>query len=152
MWFRLGTWGSVLMVLLRFSVGCSSSLSSSNTPSSATGGSFSVSTDGGLPDVSTSKLIINTTPAERAALCDWIAGLVGGYGLTLNVACDGGTQGGGLTAEASQAVCVAGMAGYPSTCTMTVGAFEGWALSIVNHPCNYDPPVDYKAASASCVF
>ena len=147
--FRLGTRGSVLLALSLVSAGCSSS---SSTSSSATGGSSSVSSDGGLPDVSTSKLIINTTPAERAALCDWIAGLVGGYGLTLNVACDGGTQGGGLTAEASQAVCVAGMAGYPSTCTMTVGAFEGWALSIVNHPCNYDPPVDYKAASASCVF
>ncbi len=128
---------------------CSSSSNDSGTGTGGTSGNFR---DGGLPDIDASKLVIAMSPTEKASICDWIANLVGGYGSAPTTQCDGGLQEGKLSAGSSQAVCVTGLSGYPSTCTMTVGAFEGWALSIVAHPCNYDPPADYKASSASCIF
>lgn len=144
--------GSILMLGFVVTPGCSSSSSEPGSPAASIGGATGATKDVAKPVVDTSKLLVNTTQTERASLCDWTAALVGGYGKVLEVSCDGGTKGGGLTAEADQTTCVAGMAGFPATCTMTVGAFEGWVLSIVNNPCTYDPPADYTASSASCEF
>ena len=75
------------------------------------GGSTSRSSS---PNVDGSKQVLTTTPTEQASMCDWFAGLVGGYGATTTCAMAV------ITAPPSQAACLADFPG----CAVTVATFE----------------------------
>jgi len=80
------------------------------------------SSSGSTPSVEGSKPISATTMADKASLCDWFVGMVGGYGATATC------QDGFIEAPASQAECVST---FPN-CAVTVGAFEACIETIVS--------------------
>ncbi len=83
-------------------------------------------------------LMVKLSPDEAKQLCDWLAGLYGGYGKA--VACDGGSEGDGPTDQAS---CVSGYmqaeAKYP-TCPVTVGQFQACQQWRMQNMCVAYPP------------
>jgi hypothetical protein len=88
----------ILMTALALAaVGCSSSSNSSSGP-----------------NVDGSKQVLTVTASEKASVCDWFAGLVGGYGTTTT--CSMAV----ITAPPTQAECVTD---FPA-CAVTVSTFE----------------------------
>ncbi len=71
---------------------------------------------GGSSGVSSGKRLDSLTAAEKATICDWINGKLGGYGATMD--CGNGVT---LEADASQADCVAAA---PTSCSATVAQAE----------------------------
>jgi hypothetical protein len=92
------------------------------------GGGSGDGTDGGstpraTSGVSGTKTVATITDADRTAICDWTAGLYGGYGKTIECGNVGGFD---LTiiGPESQAECVAEAAQIPKTCQATVAQAE----------------------------
>jgi len=56
------------------------------------------------------------TTAEKGALCDWVAGKFGGYGMTID--CGNGT---GIASNSSQQGCIDSV---PASCGATVAEYE----------------------------
>ena len=128
---------SVAMLVL--AVGCSSSSGGSPTGSGGTSG-----TTGGLPaGVDGNKQVVDATDADKAATCDWFAGLVGGY--NAQAACTGVV----LSAPASQADCVAS---FP-TCDVTFTEFAACVVAVTDaqkvQPCDATA-VQTAATSTTC--
>lgn len=91
-----------------------------------TGGSGGTAGTGNtdLPDIDPNKLVSDLSDQEKAELCDWMVGLLGGYGMTTQ--CPAGS----VSTYPSQEVCVA--AGLSFRCdTVTVGDVEACQLSMV---------------------
>jgi hypothetical protein len=75
--------------------------------------------------------IATLTPAEKAELCDWEAGRLGGYGTTTT--CPSGDV--GIAVPTSQADCVAGFATSTNTCQATVQDDYDCVNLLVEDPC-----------------
>jgi hypothetical protein len=75
----------------------------------------------GPPGVDRSKPVSSVTEADKSALCDWFAPMVGGYGSVS--ACAEGF----LTAPPDKATC---LADFP-VCAVTIGVFEDCVVAIV---------------------
>ncbi len=86
------------------------------------GGGESTSTGTGPAGVDGSKQVTATTPAEKVAVCDWYANLVGGYGTTSPCAMAL------LQAPPSQAGCTAQ---FPS-CAVTVSDFAACVVAMID--------------------
>jgi hypothetical protein len=78
---------------------------------------------GGPAGVDRSRLVSAVTDDDKAALCDWFAPMVGGYGATHSC------QDAYLTAPPDKATCVAEFP--PCTGSVTVGQFEDCVVAIV---------------------
>jgi hypothetical protein len=85
----------------------------------------------------TSKLVVNLSPSEQAAYCDWAAQQYGGYGHM--AVCDAGTHAGNSSqAGTDQAACVAGLqhlASIRPSCPATVGDGMACAQWEITNPC-----------------
>ncbi|HSY20623.1 MAG TPA: hypothetical protein VK841_00820 [Polyangiaceae bacterium] len=92
------------------------------------GGSASSS---GTAALDPSAFIATLTPAQKAELCDWQAGQLGGYGTTTS--CPSG--GSGVALPASQAACVANFASSTDTCQATVQDDYNCVNFLVDSPC-----------------
>jgi len=73
--------------------------------------------------------LAETTPAQQAALCDWVAERQGGYGFTKQ--CDDGST---ASAPADRAECLADNQGL-ADCPVTVGQFEACARELSRDMC-----------------
>src|SRR5438132_13698299 len=62
-----------------------------------------------------SKRLLELTPAEKGALCDWTAGRFGGYGRIIHCA-----DGHYVTPRSNQAECITFMGKVSPSCTATV--------------------------------
>lgn len=129
-----------LVTICAIGVACSSGSMGTND--------WANSHDAGSPDIDASKRLTELTTAERITLCDWFAAMAGGYGAGTTTHC--GVSTANISAGQSQSACVSDLSNYRASCLMTVHAFEGYVQSLFEHPCTFDPPADYKAASASC--
>jgi hypothetical protein len=97
--------------------------------------------------------LVRLSSDESAQLCDWLAGLYGGYGKS--VSCDGGS--GGLNGPQDQASCVQqwpqGAKMY-ANCPLTVQEFEACMQWEVDNACVASPgtpPAAYAILmSAQC--
>jgi hypothetical protein len=91
--------------------------------------------DGATPD--TSKLVIDLSPAEQAAVCDWSAQQYGGYGHM--AVCDAGARAGSSSGPGTdQAMCVMALqhlASIRPTCTATVGDAMACSQWEIQNPC-----------------
>jgi len=72
------------------------------------------------------------SPADKAALCDWVAQEFGGYD-SRGVCADSAT--GGLQGPANQSECVVDLL-PPATCPATVGQLEACVRSEVQNACD----------------
>jgi hypothetical protein len=81
--------------------------------------------DGGGSGVGGTKTIGNLTDAERAQICDWIAGLYGGYGKSTTCP-DAGEVAGPVT----QADCLAQAASISPSCAVTVAQEENCVKAV----------------------
>ena len=97
-----------LMLAFLFAAGC--------------GGGGSTSTGSGPAGVDGSKDITATTPAEKMAVCDWYANLVGGYGAPSSCALAV------LDSPPSQADCTSQ---FPS-CAVTVSDFADCVVAVID--------------------
>ncbi len=92
----------------------------------AAGDALPRSIDGGT-------LLTNLTPAQSAALCDWMEGTLGGYGTT--TACSNGTS---VMNAPDQATCVSTRLVY--RCPVTVADVETCVLvEAATHGCDSPP-------------
>jgi hypothetical protein len=92
------------------------------------GGSASAS---GSAALDPSAPIASLSPTEKAELCDWEAGRLGGYGTTTT--CPTGDS--GIILPASQASCVAGFASSTNTCQALVQDEYNCVNFLVEDPC-----------------
>jgi hypothetical protein len=77
------------------------------------------------------------TDAEILALCDWIAGRLGGYGR--GVTC---MEGGTISARQTRALCVMDFENYPPACPFTVADVEQCDNDLVSEPvCEMVPAI-----------
>jgi hypothetical protein len=86
---------------------------------------------GGAPGgsgVDGSKVVSTLTDQEKAQFCDWMAGVVGGYGV--RVTCDGG---GNIGFPQDQPTCVAHA--FKTTCVQTVSQLEACIEKVGTNLC-----------------
>jgi hypothetical protein len=85
----------------------------------------------------TSQLVVDLSPAEQAAFCDWDAQQYGGYGQM--AVCDAGAKAGSSSEPGSdQAMCVMGLqhlASIRPTCPATVGDGMACIRWEIQNPC-----------------
>lgn len=93
------------------------------------GGSSVVCTDASAPDVDPATKMIDLTPAQKAAYCDWWACQVGGYGAQLT--CSSGPA---VTVDGSQAECVS-KAPTSASCQATLGDEIDCFRALAANPC-----------------
>ena len=72
--------------------------------------------NGSFPSVAATKKISELTAAEKGELCDWYAGLFGGYGHMTECGASS------VQVYTSQAVCIANA--FPNDCVATVAQFR----------------------------
>jgi len=99
------------------------------------GGSGTAGTSGALPDVAPDTRLVDLTPEQKGAVCDWYADLYGGYGVTSQCPAGGSTQ-----TYASKDVCVA--AGLRYACkAASVGDFTTCMVaSLPSRGCDIPDP------------
>jgi len=112
----------------------SSSSSGASSTSSSSGGTSSSSGTPALPNGPTSgvdetKKLSELNATEKAQLCDWEAGILGGY--NHKTTCSGGSS---TTNAASQSACVSKM---PATCEATVQEIEDCSKIDAKDPCAF---------------
>lgn len=109
------------------------------------GGDSSTTDPGPSSGVSTSTRLVDLTPADAIALCDWTAAKFGGYGH--GVTCMDGVT---VTARQTRELCVMDYQNAAPTCAVTVGEIEACANQSVGPPvCASVPAV--CAALLACV-
>ena len=98
-------------------------------------GSYAGSDAGGADD----KKLTDLTDAERGQLCDFAAGLNGGYGHTTREVCDGGRTS-ERTAQPDQATCVNGLSTVlPAGCPVTLSEAKACFSALATSSCTSAP-------------
>lgn len=112
--------------------------------SGTTGGpGGSTATASGVDD---SRRVAAASSSERGQLCDWWAGLSGGYGGSITK-CNGS---GRIFAAKSQAECVGRLSAIPPSCGATVGEFQACVVALTARCAGGLPSECAELADASC--
>jgi hypothetical protein len=95
-----------------------------------------VGADAGPLPVDGGKLLVALTPAEQAAVCDWIARMSGGYGSVRTYSCEAST----VTFEESksQTDCIAASRALLPACTATLQQAADCLAEQFRDPCGFD--------------
>jgi hypothetical protein len=95
--------------------------------------SSSSSSNGAGPNLDSSKRLAQLSPTDWQVLCDWVAQEEGGYGNT--IVCDGGMNGGSLSAPTDEPSCVTQYSGGPN-CPGTVQQIVSCIQSLMQTWCD----------------